>query len=117
MANKVKISDLGEKEQAERLKFWFDLTGDSAFVGTGAETIDENAAWYVTTTDARSVNIPSLVAAYDYDNTNKKIAVELAVGGTVGTSYYVKGLLIVASDRRYVVVGRFTVVQKGATVI
>ena len=114
--NSIVIAELGEKEKAENVKYWFDLTGDSAFTGSSPETLNANAAWYLTTVDAPSTNIPSMIAANDYDDTLKRIAVQIT-GGTTGTSYYVKGKLTVSSGRIYVVVGKVKIVDKGVQVI
>jgi len=115
-SNIIEIKDLGEKHPSEIIKFWFDLTGNTAFQGSSAETIDENATWRVVTTSDTSTDLSSsMVNTSDYDNTLKRIAVEIQAG-TDGISYYVIGLLQVASDRKYVVAGKLLVTDHGIDV-
>lgn len=106
MSNVIRREDLGEQHPSEVVQYTFDLRHNSAFVGTSAETLDENATWRVVdSTDLTTSLHSTMVAASAYDNTAKTISVTLQ-SGTNGRTYYVAGLVQVASDRKYMVLGK-----------
>ena len=106
MANVIIRENLGEQHPSEVVQYTFDLKQNSAFVGTSAETLDENAVWRVVKSDALTTDLSStMVNASAYNNTLKTISVEIQAG-VDGSTYYVAGLVTVASDRKYIVIGK-----------
>ena len=109
----MKIVQLEDKHPSEKVEYQFDLSKISAF-GSNADTLDQNAAWYVYDTLATTVNLSStMVYAYDYSAANDIIKVTIQ-GGTTGKTYYVVGVpTIAATGRIYVVIGKFRVRNMG----
>ena len=116
MAKIIAVENMGEQHPKEIIKYNFDLTQNDAFVGTGAETIDETATWRVMESTALASDLSgSMVHATDYNATNKTVSVEIKLG-VDGTTYYVAGLLEVASGRRYIVIGKLKFKNKSISV-
>lgn len=116
MANIIARENLGEQHPSEIVKYNFDLTQNEAFVGTSPETIDESATWRIVTSSALSSDLSGvMVHATDYNNTNKTVSVELKLG-THGVTYYLAGLLEVASGRKYIVIGKLKFNNKSISV-
>lgn len=107
------IVNLEDKHPSEKVEYEFDLSRISAFA-RNADTLDQNAAWYVYDTEDTATNLSStMVYAYDYDATHDIIKCTIQ-GGTTGKSYYLVGKpTILASGRVYVAIGKFKVRNLG----
>lgn len=119
MTNVIQRKDLGEIHPAERVKFWFDLKGYSAFDPSnpdGAETLTAGPSWKCVTTADTSTDLGgTIVQSTDYDDATKRVAVEVA-SMTDGNTYYLIGLLTVSSSRKYIVVGKVKCTDHGINV-
>lgn len=111
----LQVIDLEEKHPSEIVEYQFDLSKISAF-GSNADTLDQNATWYVYDVDDTTTNLAStMVYAYDYSAANDIIKCTVQAG-TSGKYYYLVGAAtIAATGRKYVVIGKFYVRSLGIT--
>jgi len=110
------ITDLEDKHPNEIVPYELSLRKNSAFMKQG-EVLDQDASWYVYDTDDLTTNLSgTMVYAYDYDATNHVLKADIQ-GGTNGQIYYLVGLATIsATGRKYVVIGRFRVTNKGVAI-
>ena len=109
----LSIVQLEDKHPSEKVEYEFELSKISAF-GKNADTLDQNATWYIYDVDDTATNLAStMVYAYDY-SAAKDIIKCTVQGGTTGKSYYLVGKpTISATGRVYIVIGKFKVRNMG----